>query len=92
MSPPTFARCSAVTGLLLVALSAPVTPSTAAHLPVRRACAVPAHPGEMACLALVRTDVRAPRAPHGVRPQTALIRRAGLEDVFLTLTGRSLVD
>jgi hypothetical protein len=69
MSPPTtFARCSAVTGLLLLALSAPVTPSTAAHLPVRRACAVPAHPGEMACLALVRTDVR---APHGVRPQAA---------------------
>jgi lipooligosaccharide transport system ATP-binding protein len=29
---------------------------------------------------------------RGVRPQAALIRRAGLEDVFLTLTGRSLVD
>jgi lipooligosaccharide transport system ATP-binding protein len=29
---------------------------------------------------------------RGVRPVTALIRRAGLEDVFLTLTGRSLVD
>jgi lipooligosaccharide transport system ATP-binding protein len=29
---------------------------------------------------------------RGVRPQTALIRRASLEDVFLTLTGRSLVD
>ncbi|MDN3353741.1 ABC transporter ATP-binding protein [Actinomadura sp. DC4] len=29
---------------------------------------------------------------RGVRPQTALIRRSSLEDVFLTLTGRSLVD
>lgn len=28
----------------------------------------------------------------GARPVTALVRRAGLEDVFLTLTGRSLVD
>jgi lipooligosaccharide transport system ATP-binding protein len=27
----------------------------------------------------------------GVRPDTALVRRASLEDVFLTLTGRSLV-
>jgi lipooligosaccharide transport system ATP-binding protein len=29
---------------------------------------------------------------RGVRPQAALVRRASLEDVFLTLTGRSLVD
>jgi lipooligosaccharide transport system ATP-binding protein len=29
---------------------------------------------------------------RGVRPRTALIRRSGLEDVFLTLTGRSLAD
>jgi lipooligosaccharide transport system ATP-binding protein len=29
---------------------------------------------------------------RGVTPQTALIRRSSLEDVFLTLTGRSLVD
>jgi lipooligosaccharide transport system ATP-binding protein len=29
---------------------------------------------------------------RGVRPQTALIRRSSLEDVFLTLTGRSLID
>uniref|UniRef100_A0AAU2W199 ABC-type xenobiotic transporter n=1 Tax=Streptomyces sp. NBC_00008 TaxID=2903610 RepID=A0AAU2W199_9ACTN len=29
---------------------------------------------------------------HQVRPLTALVRRAGLEDVFLTLTGRTLVD
>ncbi|MFI0718742.1 ABC transporter ATP-binding protein [Streptomyces sp. NPDC021224] len=28
----------------------------------------------------------------GVGPQAALVRRAGLEDVFLTLTGRTLVD
>jgi lipooligosaccharide transport system ATP-binding protein len=28
----------------------------------------------------------------GIRPLTALVRRAGLEDVFLTLTGRSLDD
>ncbi|MFI0937754.1 ABC transporter ATP-binding protein [Streptomyces sp. NPDC021020] len=34
------------------------------------------------------------KAVHGagVGPQTALVRRAGLEDVFLTLTGRTLVD
>ena len=29
---------------------------------------------------------------HGLTPVTALVRRAGLEDVFLRLTGRSLVD
>jgi lipooligosaccharide transport system ATP-binding protein len=29
---------------------------------------------------------------RGVRPVTALIRRSSLEDVFLTLTGRSLAD
>ena len=29
---------------------------------------------------------------RGLRPETSLIRRASLEDVFLTLTGRSLVD
>ncbi|MBM9624168.1 ABC transporter ATP-binding protein [Streptomyces zhihengii] len=29
---------------------------------------------------------------RGVRPLTALVRRAGLEDVFLSLTGRTLVD
>ena len=28
----------------------------------------------------------------GVQPLTALVRRAGLEDVFLILTGRTLVD
>ena len=34
------------------------------------------------------------RAVHqaGLRPQTSLVRRATLEDVFLRLTGRSLVD
>ncbi len=29
---------------------------------------------------------------RGIAPLTALVRRAGLEDVFLTLTGRSLID
>nr|WP_307795465.1 ABC transporter ATP-binding protein [Actinacidiphila acididurans] len=29
---------------------------------------------------------------RGIQPLTALVRRAGLEDVFLTLTGRTLVD
>jgi lipooligosaccharide transport system ATP-binding protein len=28
----------------------------------------------------------------GVTPQSALVRRASLEDVFLTITGRSLVE
>jgi lipooligosaccharide transport system ATP-binding protein len=31
-------------------------------------------------------------ARNGVRPQSALVRRSSLEDVFLRLTGRSLVD
>ncbi len=31
-------------------------------------------------------------ARRGVTPQSALVRRAGLEDVFLRLTGRQLVD
>nr|WP_307781331.1 hypothetical protein [Agilicoccus flavus] len=29
---------------------------------------------------------------HGLRPATALVRRSSLEDVFLHLTGRTLVD
>jgi lipooligosaccharide transport system ATP-binding protein len=29
---------------------------------------------------------------RGARPESALVRRASLEDVFLLLTGRSLVD
>ncbi|MFM7252576.1 MAG: ABC transporter ATP-binding protein [Ilumatobacteraceae bacterium] len=29
---------------------------------------------------------------RGLRPESALVRRASLEDVFLTLTGRTLVD
>ncbi len=36
------------------------------------------------CLAAVRT--------RGVEPLTLLTRRATLEDVFLTLTGRTLID
>jgi lipooligosaccharide transport system ATP-binding protein len=37
------------------------------------------------------TALRAVSA-RGLRPVSSLVRRAGLEDVFLTLTGRSLVD
>lgn len=37
------------------------------------------------CLAAVRTR-------GGVEPLTLLTRRATLEDVFLTLTGRTLID
>jgi lipooligosaccharide transport system ATP-binding protein len=29
---------------------------------------------------------------EGMHPETALVRRAGLEDVFLTITGRSLIE
>ncbi|MEO9238441.1 MAG: ABC transporter ATP-binding protein, partial [Jatrophihabitantaceae bacterium] len=29
---------------------------------------------------------------RGLRPVSSLVRRSSLEDVFLTLTGRSLVD
>ncbi|MGO4435397.1 ABC transporter ATP-binding protein, partial [Paenarthrobacter sp. RAF9] len=29
---------------------------------------------------------------RGLRPMTSLVRRSSLEDVFLRLTGRSLVD
>jgi len=36
--------------------------------------------------ALQETNVR------GARPQSALVRRSTLEDVFLRLTGRNLVD
>ena len=31
-------------------------------------------------------------APRGLEPVTSLVRRSSLEDVFLRLTGRSLVD
>jgi len=31
-------------------------------------------------------------AGEGITPMTSLVRRAGLEDVFLTLTGRSLIE
>jgi lipooligosaccharide transport system ATP-binding protein len=31
-------------------------------------------------------------ASRGLRPLTSLVRRSSLEDVFLRLTGRSLVD
>ena len=45
---------------------------------------------------LVYTDdgeaALAASARVGIEPQTSLIRRASLEDVFLTLTGRSLVE
>ena len=29
---------------------------------------------------------------RGIVPESALVRRSSLEDVFLTLTGRTLVD
>jgi lipooligosaccharide transport system ATP-binding protein len=29
---------------------------------------------------------------RGVRPESALVRRSSLEDVFLRLTGRTLVE
>jgi lipooligosaccharide transport system ATP-binding protein len=29
---------------------------------------------------------------RGMRPESALVRRASLEDVFLLLTGRTLAD
>jgi lipooligosaccharide transport system ATP-binding protein len=31
-------------------------------------------------------------ADRGLHPESALVRRAGLEDVFLTITGRSLIE
>ena len=36
--------------------------------------------------------LQAELARRGVRPLSALVRRSSLEDVFLRLTGRSLVD
>ncbi|MGH3380442.1 MAG: putative Ig domain-containing protein, partial [Actinoallomurus sp.] len=42
--------------------------TTASSAPVRRACAAPAHRGQMSCLSLVRTDVQ---ARHGLQAQVA---------------------
>src|SRR3954466_1505313 len=42
-----------------------------------------AHDGEAALAAVTA---------HGVHPQSSLVRRSSLEDVFLRLTGRTLVD
>jgi hypothetical protein len=42
--------------------------STTGSAPVKRACATPTHRGQMACLSLVRTDVK---AHLGVQPQLA---------------------
>ncbi|MFI9272830.1 putative Ig domain-containing protein [Kitasatospora sp. NPDC052896] len=44
----------------------PATPSGSDHVAVKRACAAPTRPDQMACLALERTDLREPRvlAPH----------------------------
>jgi len=45
-------------------------------------------------LLYVADGEKAVRMVHecGLRPVSSLVRRASLEDVFLTLTGRSLVD
>lgn len=37
------------------------------------------------------TDLERVRA-RGLRPVTSLVRRSSLEDVFLRLTGRSLIE
>jgi lipooligosaccharide transport system ATP-binding protein len=50
-------------------------------LPSRLVCSV--HDGEATLQAVHRL---------GVRPMTALVRRSTLEDVFLTLTGRALIE
>ena len=46
------------------------------------------------CCSTPTTVTRPPRAVHarGVEPLSALVRRSTLEDVFLRLTGRTLVD
>ena len=43
-------------------------------------------------LATLDATAQAELARRGVRPLSALVRRSSLEDVFLRLTGRSLVD
>ncbi|WP_425555928.1 putative Ig domain-containing protein [Kitasatospora nipponensis] len=54
------------------AVAAPTAPAAApSGVTVARSCAVPTHPGELACLALRRTDLRAqlaPAAPSGYGP------------------------
>ncbi|MGE7433403.1 putative Ig domain-containing protein [Kitasatospora sp. NPDC001175] len=54
----------AATGLLgLAAPSATATTSTpASAVHTKRLCAAPSHPGEMACLALARTDIKSVRS------------------------------
>jgi hypothetical protein len=72
--------CLALTALAAVGATAVGTPAIAspvhgfARAPARttptakRVCAAPTHPDEMACLAMVRTDVT---ARHGIQPQAA---------------------
>ncbi|MFE9424939.1 putative Ig domain-containing protein [Kitasatospora sp. NPDC006697] len=50
-----------VLGLLAPTAHAAGT-TTADHVTVKRSCAAPTHPGQMACLALVRTDLVQPHA------------------------------
>src|SRR3569833_2277077 len=75
----TLARRAGLAALAVFVLVVPVSASAdsrergpLAAVPVKRACPVPAHPGQVTCLALVRTDV----APlHGIQP---LKKPAGL--------------
>ncbi|MFE9425124.1 putative Ig domain-containing protein [Kitasatospora sp. NPDC006697] len=62
-----------VLGLLVTAIAgftpaaSAATASAAAPVSVERSCAAPRHPGEAACLALKRTDLR----PHALAPNAA---------------------
>ncbi|GAB2731017.1 putative Ig domain-containing protein [Kitasatospora kifunensis] len=56
-------------GLLAPTAQAATPQSTASdHVAVKRVCAEPTHPGQMACLALARTDVA---EPHAISPNAA---------------------
>ncbi|WP_329578491.1 putative Ig domain-containing protein [Kitasatospora sp. NBC_01250] len=55
-------------GLLAPAAHAAAPAGTSDNVAVKRACAAPTHPGQMACLALERTNVA---EPHAVSPNAA---------------------
>lgn len=56
---------SAASASTLISASAPV--STARQVPVKHLCSAPSHRGQMACMSLVRTDVKGVSA-HAITP------------------------
>ena len=65
-----------------------------ARRPARRPRAIAWSASRTGCSSTPTTATRAATVAHerGLRPEMVLVRRSSLEDVFLRLTGRSLVD